>query len=254
VIRKKYMIPLILAFCLVTALFITVSAQPPGEPEPVEPETPNPFSTETDMILLRGTKANSGDDMAHYLLIDEDTPYPSQNVPVGTRNWYQFEYKRWDYETVTTKVTLITQIYDETFIYDRLPSEGYIISGMPSVSLAFNVTSGSSNPTFRLFFYADLYKYSIHDPGHSWKEIIDFGDYERTYNPHTVFPVSDLQTNIWFGIRVDEPIYVASHEKLALKVSVVGSCAYLGGADVSLDFLHAMNTDELLLNIPIQYE
>jgi hypothetical protein len=193
--------------------------------------------------------------MVHYLLIDEDMPYPSPNVPVGTFNWGRFEYKRWDYENVNTKVMLITQIYDETFIYDRLPADGYIISGMPTVSLTFNVTSAAPHGPFTLFFYADLYKYSIHDPEYSWMEIVDFGDYSKAYPTSTpLFPINNWQTNIWFGKSLNEPIYVASHEKLALEVSVVGSCAYSGGADISLEFLHAMNTEEFLLSVPVQYE
>jgi hypothetical protein len=253
--KKQYMITLILILCLATTLFITASAQFNRDPtQPSNESSPRPFSTETDVLLLRGTKATSGDDTDHYLLIDEDMPYPSQNVPVGTYSWREFEYKRWDYEVKNTKILLITQIYKETFIYDRLPADGYIISGMPTVSLAFNVTSAEQKPTYTLFFYADLYKcYSISDPETSWTEIVDFGDYTRTY-PATGHNKNDWQTNIWFGKSLEEPIYIASDEKLALQVTVVGSCGIVGGIDVKLEFLHAMNTDEFLLSIPVQYE
>jgi hypothetical protein len=255
-IKKSYLIPLTVAFCLATALFIAVSAQPPGEPEPINPvPNPSPFSVETDMLILRGTKATSGDDKIHHLLIDEDTPYPNQNVYSRSNLGLFDSMSRVDQEWVGMKLTGIKKIYENDFIYERNPPKGYIISGMPSVSLTFNVTKISSNdPSFTLVFYTSLYKHLVMDPEASWTEIVDFGDYAKTYHSGPPYYQTEWQHNLWFGKSMHEPVYVSPYERLALRVTVWGSCADPSGTTISLKFLHQMNSDEFLVNIPIQYE
>lgn len=252
--KLKILTALTLSFFFVTSLFIVASGhfvRDPINPEPVG--TPPPFSTETDMLILRGTKATSGTDTVHHLLIDEDTPYPNQNrlLSYGQSG---FRCNREDIETVNTKILgAFQQLYKETFIYERNPPEGYIISGMPAVSLTFNVSRTKLEQTyFTLGFYANLYKYSTLDPETSWEMIVQFDDYTHTYYLSALM-IYDVQENIWFGTSLNEPIYIASHERLALQVMVMGSYPS-PGANMQLEFLHTMNTDEFLVNIPIQYE
>ncbi len=90
------------------------------------------------------------------------------------------------------------------------------------------------------------------DPETSFREIVDFGDYVRTYRPVGLHPPRDWQSNIWFAKSLHEAICIASHERLAVRVRVWGSCSDLAGADILLEFLHTMNTDEFLVSIPVR--
>jgi len=255
-IKKRYLILLTMAFFLATALFIAVIAQPPGQPEPANPTpTPHQFNVEADVLILRGTKATSGDDKIHHLLIDEDTPYPNQNVYSNDNLGLSGSMSRVDQEWVGMKLTGVKEIYEEDFIYERNPLTGYIISGMPSVSLTFNVTKiSSSAPSFTLVFYVSLYKYLVMDPEASWTEIVDFGDYAKTYHSAPPYYQTEWQHNLWFGKSMHEPVYVSPNERLALRVTVWGSCADPNGTTITLKILHQMQSDEFLVSIPIQYE
>ena len=280
VIKRKHILVLALAFCLTVTLFtVTSTGYDPwvdqdedgdvdaadlnvlagdygstGNPTKNVSVTNWPASSQSSVLRLRGTKATSGDDTIHHLLIDEETPYPNQNVPPGSLGLYVTS-SRVDQEWVSTHLWGIVQVYEHDFIYERNPPEGYVISGMPTVSLTFNVSKMLwDEPIFALVFYADLYKYSIMEPETSWTRIVQFGNYEATYASYPPYYNTNWQHNIWFGDSMYEPVYVAPHERLALRVTVWGSCADPAGVDLTLKLLHTMNTDEFLVSIPVQYE
>ena len=204
-------------------------------------------------LILRGTMFlyATGEPTSVYRrdLIAEDTPYLPKAGPLSGG--------RYDNESFTKTVPMgfpgEPALYNETFAYQKIPTKAYQITGLPTVSLAFNVTNQTLlDGDFAVAFKVDL------------GTISTTGQWTTQYTfpmPVAIFPKNkyvDCQSLV--VLAPYDPYYkptplsitVNAGDRLAIRVQLYAS-VFLGNSpcDVTFDILFGKGTDEFLADIPV---
>lgn len=196
-------------------------------------------------LLLRGTMAKAstgGYPWDQRYLVDQDTPYANPD----TKSIYSARYD-FDYKNLIVNTTYNRLLYQETFVYEKIPTKSYQILGMPTVSLTFNVSYSTtlSNGQFQLDYYATLGQLST---AGTWTPLVYMGVKSWGYLWGTV---TNQQTCEWFNAHVFDPITVDSYQRIALRIEIRGWLFGSGSTTITLKTLFGMNTNQFLVSIPI---
>jgi hypothetical protein len=169
------------------------------------------------------------------MLIDQDTPYPNSNL--------KYTFGRQDYEVISAKLnTTDIVIYDQKFVYEKIPTKNYRILGMSTVSLTFNVSNAPS-ADFILQVYVTLGIVSITN---TWTPLVNLGCHVCGFTGS----YTDYNFGLWFNARVTDPITINATQRLAVRIEIHGYTRS-GTTNLTLKLLHGMDTDEFLVSIPI---
>jgi hypothetical protein len=188
-------------------------------------------------LVLKGTfnlayKPDLG--LIGFELIDEDTPYPPDN---SRRDNFSIVYQN------TTINTTKSQLFDRTFIYDKMPTKSYQILGSPRICLAFNIslyTTGGMSVECEL----DL---GVTATDGSWSNLTSMSSGLTSYNSHP----TPITVAIEAAGSVMSPIIVDPLERLSLRLKI-DAYSFTGTSTISgLSLLVQKETDEFLAIIPI---
>jgi hypothetical protein len=203
-----------------------------------------PIRTETfpKNLVLRGTWQSGStytpDTYYEYRsLIDEDTPYANPNLKSG------YGGCRYDCETIA-KTLNITDVcvYNQTFIYEKIPMKSYQILGMTTVSLTYNM-SNTPSADYTIMIHVKL---GVISTTNAWTELVDLESRGWAIGG----AVESRQYGSWLNARVLDPITVNVSERIAVQIEIHGYTT-TGTTNLWLSLLGGMNTDEFLVGIPI---
>jgi len=178
-------------------------------------------------LVLRATSVYS-----QRMLLDDTTPYP---VP---DSWLRSEY-----DPVTVGLNTVNQlVYNQTFVYTKMSTRSYAISGLPQVSLSYNVTNSPSAD-----FFVDIYVYlgTVSISG-QWTQLLYLGGMLW----HWTGAFSDNRNWLWAGSSFVSTMLIAANERLAIRVMAYGRTES-GVTSLTYELLYRMNTSDFLVDIPI---
>ena len=183
-------------------------------------------ATFPENLILRGTN------FGHPLnLIDETTPYPHTARAIGSAAFAELNM-------------IYRSVWNQTFVYDKIPTKAYRILGYPVVSLTINVTNNPS-ADFQINFTAILGKVSLTG---QWTYLSSIGSYLHTYH--------GKYTNIQ-GIATTYPqlpldIMIDAYQRLAIRIYISGRTLLEGQTTgLHLTIFYRKHTDDFLVDIPI---
>jgi len=179
-------------------------------------------------LVLRGTFFSA--EGYRRELIDETTPYA---------------LSMWGSEYVSATLDTTTKaIYNETFVYEKLPTKAYQILGMPTASMTFNVTHTPFPDYFWFYVVVELRKISLTG---EWTYLGEVGEFGSFYNGdktgHHI--KSTFKPPSTFNLTID------AHERLAIHVLVEASTYSIPTADIGLFVCCSKDADDFYVDIPI---
>lgn len=242
--RRILIIATIAILCMISALFIVQPLINAGDQNVEKVKEVDTFPRN---LVLRGTKADTyKHPYVRHLLKDKDTLYPNP----AQQDAYA---DRWDWDDGSmTLDSFVRTMYNKSFVYTKQPQREYYIIGMPSVSLTFNVSCDGQGhaKSFELWFTVSLWRIS---PGGTWDQVIDFGtaNWDVTVGPPT-WKVEYEDRGLWFSQSVAHPVWIGPNEKIALRITVLGTSYSSGGCYVELIHLYKMTKpNQFVVDLPI---
>lgn len=137
-----------------------------------------------------------------------------------------------------------TLFYNNTFIYEKIPTSAYQILGAPRAISTFNVTiTVYGGPTY-LDFYLYLGKISMSG---EWTQLASFS---RLLTEYQFGAVTDEQTRYNAGPPTPVNIPINAYERLAIRILVYGQ-AFGTPSTVTLEILLRQAADDFVVDIPI---
>jgi len=154
-------------------------------------------------------------------------------------NWY---YTRTSDSVSATLNTTQTGIYNQTFIYERIPTDSYQVLGIPKVMLTFNLTN-SPSASLLLSFVAWLGKISMSG---TWTQVAWLG----SENFGQIGALNSYFAGV--NIRLTNPVNatINAYERLAIRITVQGRTVS-GTTNLDLWIRFSPTTDEFVVDIPI---
>lgn len=198
--------------------------------------SPSSASLFPSNLNLRGTCAHNG---VEHILVDNDTPYPNQNSPppiIGSG--------RWDYDSVSATINGTERlIYNQTFVFEKVPTNSYQILGQLQTSMTCNITF---SPTSTVSFIWQVGLFAVSTSG-NYRPLASIGTtYMLFGGSPTNYPLPNAVSS-----EVLNPITVNAFERLAVNVTISAVCS--SSTNLALLFLYPMGTDDFLTTIPIVY-
>lgn len=141
-----------------------------------------------------------------------------------------------------TLTTTMTEIYNNTFIYQKIPTSAYQILGMPIVTLTFNVTN-SPSASFGLYVYVYLGKISM---DWTWTQVAYLGSESFGFYG----ALTDLQWKRYTVPLVPLNTMINAYERLAVRI-VFSGLTSSGTTELTLEILLGTNTDVFIVDVPI---
>jgi len=200
-------------------------------PEPSAPLFP-------DYVTLRATGQRHANTMATgavVSLIDENTPYLPNTFEIHTSFHSLSSGGGW------------TLLFNDTWIYQKMPTTEYRILGIPKVTLTANVTFTDVFAELDLSMNATFGKVL---PDGTWTSLRKMKAYMGSTGNG---PVQDRQfaTSCAFGFTPLDQI-IGPYERLAIRIELYGKPGVLTDiTNLTLELLFHENTDEFRLDVPM---
>lgn len=253
--RKHFTIATVISAVLLTVVFIPLSGQQSDSYDPWLDYNEDGTIDIDDLSPLGQAYGSSGDTTKNvtvtnwpverklfpeYLTL-KATRWRSERELLDETTAYPFDILQYDWVAIELDPTS-KLIYNNTFIYQKPPTDAYQILGMPRVSLTFNVTN-SPSATFYLVVYAYLGKISMSG------EWTDLGLVDAL-GPYYVGINTENQRR--YSLRPSNPynIVIGVYERLAIRLLFYG-WTISGTTDLTLKILFGKDADEFLVDIPI---
>jgi hypothetical protein len=169
-----------------------------------------------------------------HMLLDETTPYPNPS---------SYGYPRNDLDYVLVEINTVNQqIYNQTFVYTKMPTRSYAISGLLQVSLSYNVTN---SPSAHFYVWTSVYLGKMPIDG-QWTELALLGEEMVGYSTSSY---SDYNMMGWFAAIVPN-LSINAQERLAIRV-ITDAYTFSGVTNLTYELIFRMNTSDFLVDIPI---
>lgn len=149
------------------------------------------------------------------------------------------------YDDSTYTVTLTTTstlIYNNTYIYQKIPTSAYQILGMPAVLLTWNATN-SVSVTYNTEIHVYLGKISTSE---QWTQLADLG-YQAAW---LTGKFTNFQWTRWFSPATPVNTRTDAYERLAIRIMIYGY-TLSGTTDLIVDLIPDPDTDHFMADIPI---
>jgi len=182
-------------------------------------------------LILRGAFYSAGFPLGlRCELIDEATPWPLRDYAS-------------DYATPTLDPTPKI-IYNETYVYDELPTRAYQILGMPTVSITFNTTHTPFQDYFMVNAVVELWKLSLTG---EWTNLGEVGQFSSFFNGNN--PDHHIQTTV----KPQSPfnLTIGAYERIGINVVVRSYTQSIPSADIVLFVCCSKDADDFYVDIPI---